>query len=74
MTDHTATCRKCGAPFKPSRTGFTVNCPAHRGRAPRTTTRTATTCRCGKTVTHVNRVPVTNPWGPGVVTCPRECA
>ena len=30
-------------------------------------------CRCGKTVTHTNGTPVRNPWGPGVVTCPREC-
>jgi hypothetical protein len=30
-------------------------------------------CRCGKTVTHTHGRPVPNPWGPGVVTCPREC-
>lgn len=32
-----------------------------------------TVCRCGKTVTHTNGSPVRNAWGPGFVTCPREC-
>lgn len=32
-----------------------------------------TTCRCGKTVTHVNGVAVRNPWREGIVVCPRDC-
>jgi hypothetical protein len=29
---HTKHCKTCGAPFEASRSDYTVNCPAHRGR------------------------------------------
>lgn len=35
MTAETVACRTCGASFTASRTGRTVNCPAHRGRTTR---------------------------------------
>jgi hypothetical protein len=73
----TRNCRVCGAAFKRSRTDATVNCPDHRGRAARADSRatgggrTITTCRCGKTVTHVNGTPVR--MDGANVTCPRNC-
>ena len=66
-------CKKCGAPFKASPAGATVNCPTHRGRTPKGSTqaRMVTTCKCGKTVTHVNGNPVYINGHPA--TCPRAC-
>lgn len=62
------TCRTCGATFEGSRTDYTVNCPACRGKAhkPATSSRTVTTCRCGKTVVATNGVSTG-------LTCPRNC-
>jgi DNA-directed RNA polymerase subunit RPC12/RpoP len=64
------TCRKCGATFEGSSTGYTVNCPACRGNrrvaAKAAPKRTLTICRCGKTVLAVNGVP-------NGTICPREC-
>ena len=62
-------CATCGAPFTASPADYTVNCPAHRGRAAAQAAPAApalATCYCGKTVTA----------GPGVAagtTCPRDC-
>lgn len=68
----TRNCRVCGAAFKRSRTDATVNCPEHRGRrAAAPAPRAIRTCRCGKTVTHVNGAPVRIDGA--VVTCPRDC-
>jgi hypothetical protein len=73
MTPTTKTCKTCGAPFAASPNDYTVNCPKHRGRTPQTATATpaATTCFCGKTVTHANGHRVYIDGHP--VTCPRGC-
>lgn len=50
MSNPAPTCRVCGAAFKASPGGTTVNCPQHRGRvaAPKAKTWTAVACgRCG---------------------------
>jgi DNA-directed RNA polymerase subunit RPC12/RpoP len=63
------TCRKCGATFEGSRTGYTVNCPECRGRrasAVKATVPAITVCYCGKTVVAIRGV------ANGVV-CPRRC-
>lgn len=42
------TCRVCGAAFKASPAGTTVNCPAHRGTVRKAKTKTWAPVACGR--------------------------
>lgn len=69
-TTATKNCKKCGAAFTASANDYTVNCPAHRGRAAsaaKVIASTTVTCTCGKTV-------YTDGFGHATGnTCPRGC-